>query len=77
MATKRFCDGCGEAEGEHQLQLVGTITPHEYCAKCAALANQYMERRNHAHERAVEKWLEKHNAVLGSMAGQIELFPDA
>lgn len=75
MATKRYCDGCGEPETA-PLALIGTIVPREYCPKCAAFAMSYMERRNKAHERAVEKWLEKHNAVLAEFVS-LEALPDA
>lgn len=76
MALKRYCDGCGEPEGSTPLKLVGTIVPREYCPACTARALEYMGHRNKAHERAVEKWLEKHNAILEQFI-DLKVLPDA
>lgn len=74
MATKRVCDGCGSTE--EPMALVGTIIQHDYCPKCAAVASDYLKRRDKAHQRAVEKWLEKHNAILDEFF-PLEKLPDA
>lgn len=74
MSTKRVCDGCGSAE--EPMALVGKIIKRDYCPKCAALAFDYLKRRDRAHERAVEKWLEKHNAILEEFI-PLEHLPDA
>ena len=74
MATRRVCDGCGSTE--EPMALIGTIIKRDYCSKCATAASAYLERRNRAHERAVEKWLEKHNAILEEYF-PLEHLPDA
>ena len=73
MATVRICDGCGAPA---PIWTIGTVIPREYCDNCAEHAREYVSRRNKAHKRAVEKWLEKHNAILEEHF-PLEHLPDA
>ena len=73
MATKRICDGCETAPA---VTTVGTIIPRDYCHECATIALEYLNRRNRAHERAVEKFLEKHGIALSTLP-TLKTLPDA
>lgn len=76
MAKTSVCDGCHAVQGpDDKFKVVGIVVKRDYCPDCAAVAEEYLAKRDELHDKVQKQWTDGMKKLNTTHKGKLNVFP--